>query len=50
MIGLDLRVLLPPFSLTSQPHPCFKNSSVCHLFPTSQDKSPQAKAHVGICT
>ena len=49
-IGLDLRVLLPLFSPISQPCPCFKNSSVCHLSPTSQDKSPQAKARVGICT
>ena len=49
-IGLDLRVLLPPFSPASQPCPYFKNSSVCHLFPTSQDKSPQAKARVSICT
>ena len=48
--GLDLQVLLPPFSPASQPRPFFKKLSVCHLSPTSQDKSPQAKAHVGICT
>ena len=32
-IGLDLRVLLPPFFPASQPCPCFKNSAMCHLLP-----------------
>lgn len=47
---LGLQVLLPPFSPRSQPFPCLKDSSVVHLSPTPQDKSPQAKAPAGIPT